>query len=121
MNQKESSSSPDGRYDASQTSVRPNAAGESIQDAAGNLVVAATALRYTAESYLRDNTQKRPYVTLGVAAVVGFVLAGGLSSRHTGRVLAFGGRVFATKLLDGSLLSNLAQGSPKPNELTETR
>lgn len=45
------------------------------------------------EGYLTDQMDRRPYVTLGVAAGVGYVLGGGLRSRLTAVVLGAAARV----------------------------
>ena len=45
------------------------------------------------EGYLTERVQSRPYVTLGVAAGVGYVLGGGLGSRLTGLLLGAATRV----------------------------
>ena len=66
-----------------------------VQDAADDL-----------ERYLTEQVEQRPYTTLGVAAGVGFVLGGGLSSRLTAMLLgtatrlamALAARELATRL-----------------------
>ena len=45
------------------------------------------------ERYLTEQVQQRPYSTLGVAAGVGYVLGGGLSSRLTAVLLGAATRV----------------------------
>lgn len=45
------------------------------------------------EGYLTERVHNRPYVTLGVAAGVGYVLGGGLRSRLTAVLLAAATRV----------------------------
>jgi hypothetical protein len=45
------------------------------------------------QGYLTAQVQSRPYVTLGVAAGVGYVLGGGLGSRLTGALLGVATRV----------------------------
>jgi hypothetical protein len=45
------------------------------------------------EGYLTERVQRRPYVTLGVAAGVGYVLGGGLGSRLTAALLRAAARV----------------------------
>lgn len=44
--------------------------------------------------------RERPYVALGAAAGVGFVLGGGLSSRISGAILTLWGRVFLARALE---------------------
>jgi len=59
------------------------------------------------ERYLTERVDRQPYVTLGVAAGVGYVLGGGLRSRLTAVVLGAAARValaVATREL-GSRLS----------------
>jgi len=48
--------------------------------------------------YLREQATQRPYVALGAAAGIGFVLGGGLSLRLTTTLLTIGGRLLATQL-----------------------
>jgi hypothetical protein len=45
------------------------------------------------ERYLTDQVERRPYSTLGVAAGIGYVLGGGLSSRLTVVLLGAATRV----------------------------
>jgi hypothetical protein len=45
------------------------------------------------EGYLTERVHRRPYVTLGVAAAVGYVLGGGLRSRLTAGLLGAATRV----------------------------
>lgn len=45
------------------------------------------------DSSLRRQFETRPYVTLGAAAGVGYVLAGGLPTRLTGILLGLGSRI----------------------------
>lgn len=62
---------------------------EDAQALAGSLSEAAE----EAADYLRVQLQERPYVALGVAAGVGYVLGGGLPSRLTGMLLGVGARL----------------------------
>ena len=48
---------------------------------------------------LQHQLEARPYLTLGAAATVGYVLAGGLASRLTALALGAGARVGAATLL----------------------
>jgi ElaB/YqjD/DUF883 family membrane-anchored ribosome-binding protein len=48
--------------------------------------------------YLREQATRRPYVALGAAAGIGFVLGGGLSLRLTTTLLTIGGRLLVTQL-----------------------
>jgi len=52
-----------------------------------------------AETFVRTQTTQRPYVSLGVAAGVGFVLGGGLSPKLTATLLGLGGRILVNAVL----------------------
>jgi ElaB/YqjD/DUF883 family membrane-anchored ribosome-binding protein len=64
-----------------------NVMAESMTDAATQINI-----------YLREQATQRPYVALGAAAGIGFVLGGGLSLRLTTTLLSIGGRLLVTQL-----------------------
>src|SRR5215471_10177469 len=53
-----------------------------------------------ADAFVSEQARERPHVTLGVAAGVGFLLGGGLSSRLGGTLLSMGTRVLAARFLE---------------------
>jgi len=78
-----------------------------IQEAAKDLSGAAKTFRDVAKGYVAEQARERPYVLLGSAAAVGFVLGGGLASRITVSLLVVGARMFGgrilTKVIEGEL------------------
>lgn len=87
-------------------------------------VTLATEIRGTTadlERYLSDQIEKRPYVALGVAAGVGYILGGGLRSRLTAVVLgtasrlvtALAARELGSRISPQSFTSN-SNASPEP-------
>ncbi len=56
-------------------------------------------------------TREQPYLATGLALGAGFVLAGGLFSRTTGRVLVFAGRHMFGKLLRQAVTTTLLTGA----------
>ena len=65
------------------------------------------------EHYLTEQVEERPYVTLGIAAGVGYVLGGGLRSRWTAALLGAAGRV-AIAVAVRELAARLSPGAPAP-------
>ena len=61
--------------------------GRQIQHDAHVLAAAVQDATAGLEGYLTEQVTRRPYTTLGVAAGIGYVLGGGLSSRLTAVVL----------------------------------
>lgn len=59
-------------------------------------------------SELRHHLERHPYLTLGMVAAAGYVLAGGLASRLTAVALGAGGRV-ATAVIARELAGGSAQ------------
>lgn len=64
-----------------------NVMAETVTDAATEITL-----------YLHEQAARRPYVALGAAAGIGFVLGGGLSLRLTSTLLTIGGRLLVTQL-----------------------
>jgi hypothetical protein len=56
-----------------------------------------------AESYLKDQLARRPYLTLAVAAGAGYVLGGGVPSRLTRLVVDVGVRLMAANLVQNAV------------------
>ena len=53
-----------------------------------------------ADAFATEQARERPYVFLGVAAGIGFVLGGGLASRLGTTLLGFGSRFAASRLFE---------------------
>ncbi|RYF11556.1 MAG: hypothetical protein EOO40_03100 [Deltaproteobacteria bacterium] len=72
---------------------------EEVYDEATELGEALQAAAEDARAFVRLQATTRPYVTLGVAASAGFVLAGGLSPKVGAMLVKMGGRLLANRLL----------------------
>ena len=79
-----------------------------VQEAAKDLTVAAKSFRDITHGYLAEQARERPYVLVGGAAAVGFVLGGGLASRVTMSLLVVGARMFGGRILAKVLEGELA-------------
>lgn len=77
--------------------------GREIQHDVQALVAAVQDAVDDLERYVTEQVERQPYLTLGVAAGVGFVLGGGLRPRLTAQVLKT-----ATRVAFGLAASNLA-------------
>lgn len=60
-----------------------------------------------AEAFVRGGLQRNPYATLGAAAAVGFVVAGGLGGRLLGTIALISGRAFAGAALQSAVIRAL--------------
>jgi Na+/H+-dicarboxylate symporter len=60
------------------------------------------------DAFLGRQAEERPYLILGAAAGVGFILGGGLASRMGGTLLNVVGRLAVTHAVDAWVSSNLA-------------
>lgn len=74
-----------------------------IRDEARSLENSVETLFTEAESALRQSLAESPYTTLGIAAGVGFVVAGGLGGRLTLGLAALTGRALAGMALQKAL------------------
>lgn len=81
-----------------------------IYDDARALTLAVRSATDDVERYLRDQVNRRPYRTLGVAAGVGYVLGGGLRPRLT-LVLVGAATRMATALAARALAARLLPGA----------
>lgn len=86
-----------------------------IQEAAKDLSGAAKNFRDVAKGYVSEQARERPYVLLGSAAAVGFVLGGGLASRITMSLLVVGARMFGGRILTKVIEGELALGDNQPD------
>jgi hypothetical protein len=90
-----------------------------VQEAAKDLTVAAKGFRDVTRGYLAEQARERPYVLLGGAAAVGFVLGGGLASRLTISLLVVGARMFGTRILTKVIEGELALGDDGASEANQ--
>jgi hypothetical protein len=81
-------------------------AGSRMREDAKQLASSAVAFTEQARDALADIMETRPYVAVAGAFAVGYVLAGGLSSKLTRFGLAIAGRYFIANL-GGELLDNV--------------
>ncbi len=74
-----------------------------------------------AESALRQNLAESPYATLGIAAGIGFVVAGGLGGRLAIGLAAITGRALVSVALQSAVVGVLGSHEPKqmPEEMME--
>ena len=70
-----------------------------VVTAGAELLDAVDELNVAGRSFVQRHATERPYVLLGVAAGIGFVVGGGLSSRTSLGLLALGGRLVAASIL----------------------
>jgi ElaB/YqjD/DUF883 family membrane-anchored ribosome-binding protein len=70
-----------------------------LQTSAKDFAKAAADAYQSADTFLTKQANEQPYVLLGVAAGVGFLLAGGLVSRFTADALGIAGRIAASQVL----------------------
>ena len=92
-----------------------------IQHDAEALAVAVQEAADSAQHYLTEQVARRPYRTLGVAAGIGYVLGGGLSSRLTTLVFGAATRLamaLAARELGVRLLQDSSRKSWKRDPLT---
>jgi hypothetical protein len=73
-----------------------------IKDATKEAASSVSSLYRVGYGFLERQAKERPYAVLGTAAGVGFILSGGLATRLAGMLLAAGGRILATQLIESS-------------------
>ena len=73
-----------------------------IKDATKEAASSVGSLYRVGYGFLERQANERPYAVLGTAAGVGFILSGGLATRLAGVLLAAGGRILATHLIESS-------------------
>jgi hypothetical protein len=83
--------------------------GRQIHHDAATLAAEVRGTTADLERYLTDQVKRRPYRTLGVAAGIGYVVGGGLSSRLTAVLLGAATRL-ATALVARELGNRILQG-----------
>lgn len=87
--------------------------GRQIQHDAAALAATVHDATGGAQRYLSEQVEQRPYRTLGVAAGIGYILGGGLSSRLTVVLLGAATRL-AMALAARELGSRIAQSGSAP-------
>ena len=71
-----------------------------LRDAWDDVTTSVNDLYRAADAFATEHARERPYVLLGVAAGVGFVLGGGLASRLGSALLGVGSRLIAGRLVE---------------------
>jgi ElaB/YqjD/DUF883 family membrane-anchored ribosome-binding protein len=71
-----------------------------LRDAWDDVTSSVGDLYRAADTFATEQARERPYVFLGVAAGVGFVLGGGLASRLGATLLGVGSRLAASRLFE---------------------
>jgi hypothetical protein len=72
-----------------------------LRQAAEDVLSSAEELYRVADVFVGKQAQQRPYVVLGTALGIGFVLGGGLATRLGGRLVSFGGKMLVSRALEG--------------------
>jgi len=97
--------------EAQDQSVVIEGSSEELRQAVDDVVSSAEELYRVADVFVGKHAQQRPYVVLGAALGVGFVLGGGLASRMGGRLLTFGGKMLVSRALEGFFEEGLEQAN----------
>jgi hypothetical protein len=84
---------------------------EELRSAAEDLASSAEQLYRVGDAFLAKHAEDKPYVILGAAAGVGFVLGGGLASRLAGTFLNALGRMAITHAVDAWVTSQVSAQS----------
>src|SRR5579871_3022746 len=71
-----------------------------LRDAWDDVASSVGDLYRAADAFATEQARERPYVFLGAAAGIGFVLGGGLASRLGATLLGMGSRLAASRLLE---------------------
>jgi ElaB/YqjD/DUF883 family membrane-anchored ribosome-binding protein len=85
---------------AKKAAARPTAHLDDIVDEAQQLQQSVGEAADAVYAQLADHATQRPYRTLGTAAGIGFVLAGGLTPKVAGLMLSFGSKWLLGRLTD---------------------
>lgn len=73
---------------------------EAVQTASKDMIASAKEAYGAADEFLAQTAAEKPYVLLGAAAGLGFVLAGGLASRLTIGIAGVAGRLVAVQMVE---------------------
>lgn len=71
-----------------------------ISDAWGGMTTSMSELYRATDAFATEQARERPYVFLGVAAGLGFIIGGGLASRLGVTILGIGSRLAASRLME---------------------
>jgi ElaB/YqjD/DUF883 family membrane-anchored ribosome-binding protein len=71
-----------------------------LRDALDDVTSSMSDLYRAADAFATEQARERPYVFLGVAAGIGFVLGGGLASRLGSTLLGVGSRLAVSRVLE---------------------
>ena len=71
-----------------------------LRDALDDVTSSLGDLYRAADTFATEQARERPYLFLGVAAGIGFVLGGGLASRFGATLLGVGSRLAASRLFE---------------------
>jgi len=71
-----------------------------LRDALDDVTSSLGDLYRAADAFATEQARERPYVFLGVAAGIGFVLGGGLASRLGSTMLGVGSRLAVSRVLE---------------------
>lgn len=80
-----------------------------LQRAVEDVASSVEQLYRVSDAFVGRQAQDRPYVVLGAAAGLGFVLGGGLAWRITGALMNVVGRLAVTHAVDTWLSSNTSE------------
>ena len=70
-----------------------------LRDALDDVTSSIGDLYRAADTFATEQARERPYLFLGVAAGIGFVLGGGLASRLGATLLGMGSRLAASRIM----------------------
>jgi hypothetical protein len=107
MNSDESAGVADGTQHQRPAALSKGSA-EELRSAAEDLASSVEQLYRVGDAFLGKHAEDRPYVILGAAAGVGFILGGGLASRLAGTFLNVFGRMAVTHAVDSWVTSHVS-------------
>jgi hypothetical protein len=76
---------------------------EGVKEAVHDVASSVEELYRVANDYVGRRAEDRPYVVLGAAFGIGFVLGGGLASRLGGVVATLGSKLLVSRLFESQL------------------
>jgi ElaB/YqjD/DUF883 family membrane-anchored ribosome-binding protein len=77
-----------------------------LMRAAEDVAASVEQIYRVGDAFLGKQAQDRPYLVLGTAAGIGFILGGGLAWKMAGALMNMAGRMAVTHAVDGWLKSN---------------
>jgi ElaB/YqjD/DUF883 family membrane-anchored ribosome-binding protein len=84
---------------------------EELRNAADDLASSAEQLYRVGDAFLGKHAEQKPYLILGAAAGVGFILGGGLASRLAGSLVNLAGRMAVSHALDAWMTSKVVSSA----------